>query len=40
MLDQLGEVRAVTEALRDGLDVGTIAVRRDLRAVDDPLAAT
>ena len=37
VLDQLGEVRAVAEALSDRLDVRTEAICRDLRTVDDSL---
>ena len=37
MLHQLGEVRAVAETLGDRPDIRPPAVRRDLRAVNDPL---
>ena len=37
VLDELGEVSAVTEALGDRRNIRPKAVSRDLRAVDDPL---
>ena len=37
VLHKLGEVRTVSEALRDCIKIRTITVRGDLRTIDDPL---